>query len=269
MKKQLGYLILITMFLSCSKKGINYNIPTPVSPDFEMIVTGNSPNATVKFVNKTAAATTYKWAFGLGSNVQTSTDATPADIIVDKAGVFTVTLEGFNQAGSKSITKTISIGGYSALVEYNNLKFGDRNIGTESYIFSTSLGRFFKLNEVNSDNGPKIDIVYYKNGCCFSQGFQSPDSTFYLPISIAGARKTITMNYQGNSIINTTQFEALRNDSLLRSVNIYDDYAIFPAGLAYPKFVYFTNADNKKGVIRLKSYTDYAYVLGDIKVQKY
>jgi hypothetical protein len=113
------------------------------------------------------------------------------------------------------------------LIEYNNLKFGDRNIGTESYVFPTSLGSFFKLNEINSTNGPKIDLVYYKDGCCSFQHFQSQDSTHYTLVSIPGARKTIVMNYNGNTIINAAQFDLLRNDSLLKALNIYYDNSFF------------------------------------------
>lgn len=256
--------------MSCSKKENNVYVSTLVLPDFEMTATGNSPNATIKFVNKTTGATTYKWSFGLGSNVATTTDVNPADIAVDKAGVFTVSLQATNQDGSKTITKEITIGGYSGLIEYNNLKFGDRNIGTESYVFSTSLGSFFKLNEINSSNGSKIDLVYYKDGCCSFQHFQSPDSTHYTPVNIPGAKKTIVMNYKGNTIINTAQFDMLRNDSLLKTVNIYYDNTILLSGFGYPKFIYFINGDNKRGVIRLKSYaSDHSYVVGDIKVQKY
>jgi PKD repeat protein len=269
MKNLVGCLLVI-MFMSCSKKETNENLPTPVLPDFEMTLTGNSPTATVKLINKTLGATAYKWSFGMGSNVTTSTNVNPADILVDKAGIFTVSLEASNQAGSKTITKDISIGGYSALLEYNNLKFGDRNIGTEPYVFSTSLGSFYRLNEINSTNGSKIDLVYYKNGCCSFQHFQSPDSTHYTPVAIPGARKTIVMNYNGNTIINAAQFDALRNDSLLKTVNIYYDNSVLLSGFGYPHFIYFINADNKRGVIRLKSYAnDYSHVVGDIKVQKY
>jgi PKD repeat protein len=87
--------------MSCSKKESNVNVPTPVLADFEMTATGASPNATVKFVNKTTGATSYKWSFWQGSSVTTAADMNPADINVDKASFLPYRFKPVTKMGAK------------------------------------------------------------------------------------------------------------------------------------------------------------------------
>ena len=270
---------IIATILSCSKKDSTApNTPvTPPAPaaiaDFDITVTGQSPNALVTLVNKSANATSYIWTYSIGADTTGVTLASPQIIKVDKAGSFSVTLDAINSVGTKTITKQVNIAGYSALISYPNLKFGDRGLSTLPYCFSTKLGRFFQLNEITNSTGPDIDIVFWKNSCCGAQTIESPNNTIIGPVSIPGARSTTLMMQVGQNIINFAQFNAQANDSLLKAINIYHFTAFLQsnsAGIGYPQFVYFINADNKRGVICLKYHAnDYTHVLGDIKVQKY
>jgi PKD repeat protein len=279
MKNIIGCTLLL-LCISCSKK--DSNVSTPVVSDFEMVVTGSSPSANIKFMNKSTGATSYIWSFGEGSNVTTATDINPADITVDKAGVFTVSLQATSQAVTKITTKSITVNGINGLKEFSNLKFGDRVIGSVPFLFSTSTGSFYSPNQINNEEGPKIDIVYFKLGLNFGHSFLPPDTAYRsgftpngqeaTPIFIPGARFTKVLNCSGNAYINSAQYDAMITDSLLKTLNIYHEpcsrISNFPS--LYPQFVYFINADNKRGVIRIKSLAlDQSYVLADIKVQKY
>lgn len=282
MKKMNGSLWLIRIFFvsliftGCSKGGDSATPAPPppapepvVSADFDISVTGKAPNAALSLVNKSENATSFKWEFSQGAGIDTSVATTPTGLVIDKKGTFTVALTARRGNASKIITKSVVVDGFSAVVTYTDVKFGIHNLGTLPYMFSTSEGRLYQRSELNATTGPKIDLVFFKDGYNSLAFFMPPNYiTFYKDLVIPGAQRTDVINYQeGTPQLTLEQFNGVVNDSLLGSLNIYDNHAYF-GGNNPPNIVLFKNGAGRKGAINVKELRS-DHMLMDIKVQKY
>lgn len=94
----LVWMPLVTMLASsCSKEEA-----VPVSTDYDFVVVDNdySIPVSIKIVNKTVGADSYKWTF-IGADRTSSTGRSPGTLVYDQLGTYIILLEASNADGSK------------------------------------------------------------------------------------------------------------------------------------------------------------------------
>lgn len=234
--------------ISCGEEPVKAEL----TPDFEILVTGEAPNARLSLINKTAGAESYQWMFDEGASLRTSSDSEPA-IAVDKAGDFMVTLQATAGNETREITKRVTIGGNSPIKTFSNIYFSFTNSGR---FFSTETGKLYKKNEVDKLNGRNIDLAF--SGI---DGFESPRNDGDIP----GATITKVKNHVTTEFT-VDEFHAMVTDEKLKTLIVEDDDA--PFQLEAPQLILFENSFGKKGVILVKALYE-ENILTDIKVQKY
>ncbi len=260
--RKITFLLIITCLIiySCSK-----DEETPFEVDFTATVSGESPNAQVDITNNSTGATTFSWTFGEGSDIENSSEENPPGISVDKSGDFLITLVISNGSEEKEVTKTVSITGEDAIIIYTDLEFAQKNDDSNyARFFSTSEGMMFGQSEINSTNGPLIDVVFQGGPSSFIF-FESPDNLFDNSFEIPEATSTKVKNY--NSGFEVSLFDGMTDDKELEELVVeHDNEAI--GSLDFPLIVLFENGDGKKGAIKLREINS-VRLLADIKVQKY
>jgi len=234
---------------------------------------------TINFTNKSISATSYKWTFE-GGNPAVSTEENPI-VTFTSAGNHEVTLEASNDKTSQIYKSTITVLPDTNLRILTNIKLGinsahnNNNIGA---MFSTVTRQVYKANEITDENSSLIDIVFQGlNSNLTNNRFISPDqANNYGFLALKNAQSTIFINSQNlcNCGLNftETQFDAMINDSPIKSLNInYSAAGAQEFGFAYPRIILFKTQDGRKGVIKIKDMVKNgagSYILCDIKVQK-
>ena len=253
--------LLLTLFLSSCEKDTTDEI-TPLVADFEVTLTGEAPNATIYITNKTTGASSFEWSFSEGTSIDTVRTETPANFTVDKAGEFTITLAASNDTEEKTFSKTVTIGGNSAILLYEDIEFA-LNADDPDYgrLFSTSTGTMYKDNELTLENGPTIDLAFGSMGRTMYY-FESPDVASY---NVPNATKTKVINY--NAVISISDFSIITDEKLLKDLVIEDDNESF-GNSSFPHIVLFENSKGRKGAIKVQALNG-SSVLVDIKMQKY
>lgn len=261
MSKTTSLLVTICLILfSCSK-----DEETPFEVDFTATVSGESPNAQVNITNNSTGASTFSWTFGIGSDIESSSEKNPVPLSVDKSGDFSITLVISNGSEEKEVSKIVSITGENAIIEFTDLEFAQKNDDSNyDRFFSTSEGLMFEQSEINSTNGPLIDVVFQGGQGSFIF-FESPDELFDKTYEIPDALSTKVKNY--NSGFDVSIFDEMDNDKELKDLTIvHDNEAI--GSLDFPLVVLFENSEGKKGAIKLREINS-DRLLVDIKIQKY
>ncbi|MCT4616456.1 MAG: hypothetical protein N4A49_16495 [Marinifilaceae bacterium] len=245
---------------------ITGTVPTPLSADFEVKITGEAPNAQLEITNNSTSATKFTWTFGEGASINSSEKETPETISVDKAGDLEIKLVSENESEKKEVTKTVSISGNSAILEYNDIKFvQDSTNSIFKLYFSTSEGKLYEESEVTSSISPKIDLISYADNYFNDIKFNDPSDLPYDFPTIEGLTKTIVDNKNTN--FTSSDFDNITDDAQLKSETVTENYTkIDQADL--PVVITFENSAGKKGVIRIKDWTDPNLTV-DIKIQKY
>jgi hypothetical protein len=163
----------------------------------------------------------------------------------------------------------------------SNIKLGINSAHNNSNIgamFSTVTRQVYKANEITNANSSLIDIVFQGLNSNFTYNrFISPDqANNYGFLALNNAQSTIFINSQNlcNCGLNFTeaQFDAMVNDSLIKSLNInYNAAGEQQFGFTYPRIILFKTQDGRKGAIKIKDMVKNgtsSYILCDIKVQK-
>lgn len=234
---------------------------------------------TINFTNKSTSATNYKWTFE-GGNPASSTEENPT-VVFANAGNHEVTLEALNDKTSQIYKATITVLPDTNLRTFTNIKLGintahnNNNIGA---MFSTVTRQVYKANEINDQNSSLIDIVFQGLNSNFTNNrFISPDQVNnYGFLALKNAQSTIFINSQNlcNCGLNftETQFDAMVNDSPIKSLNIsYNAAGAQEFGFTYPRIILFKTQDGRKGAIKIREMVKNgtgSYILCDIKVQK-
>ncbi|MEN8139232.1 MAG: hypothetical protein ABFR62_12440 [Bacteroidota bacterium] len=248
--------------LSCSKDDSDL---VKLNPDFELTVTGESPNAELSITNNSTGATGYQWSLSEGASISTSSDKTPGAITVDKAGDLEVTLIVSNGSVEKEITKTVTVTGNNAVVTYTDLEFAhDGSSDVYGRLFSFETGKMYKDSEISAENGSLIHLAYegWGNSLFF---FESPTVTERY--DVPGATLTLVKNFVIDSIFSVDDFDALEDDSKLKDLTIIDDNNAFGNNY-FPGIILFEISTGQKGVIKAK-YVNSDRIMVDIKIQKY
>lgn len=258
----IAWLTVISLLFSCIKEKDKQQ--PSVEADFEASIVGQAPSATLVLKNNSVEAETYSWTFSEGTSISSSTDKEPSNIILDKAGEVTITLNALKGSDKKSKTVTIQVPGHSAIITYSDLEFAQNSADpTYGRFFSSITGKMYKDVEVNATTGSQIDLGFF--GClCTAIFFYSPDWE-NSDLKIPGATKTLIKNYESG--FNPVNFDVMSDDSKLKPMTIIDDNEAI-GSWKFPLVVLFQNSLGKKGAIKLKSISKNR-LLVDIKIQKY
>ncbi|WP_462281026.1 PKD domain-containing protein [Salinivirga cyanobacteriivorans] len=256
-------LVLLAVMISCSDEDNDGAKPTA---DFELTVTGESPNAELTINNLSSDATSYEWTFGAQTIIETSEEPEPENIIIDKAGKLYVTLRAKNSEGSDSKTDSIEIAGYSAIKTYTDITFGLNENSTYGRFYSFDTEQIYTANLINGENGSSIHIGFNSITTSMLQ-FVSPDNADDAGLAIPNATHTIVDNYQSSPVITVEEFDSMTNDSLLVDMTVTYDQDIFGSS-TIPNMVFFELEDGRKGTIKAKELNS-DNIVTDIKIQKY
>jgi len=250
--------------------------------DFDITWSADDNDMEVPFkaimVNKSINAAFYSWSFA-GASPSSSTDAAPS-VLYNNAGTYSVTLTAKNDKKTASQTKTITLSPNSNLYRFTDVSLGintaQNSVG--SY-FSSVLGKVLKSSEVTTDNGGKIDFVYFGLNSSFTYNkILSPDSAgnyTFLPIPNAVNVQLVNKQETCNCgiALDETTFDSMQDDSWFRTTNISQT----TAGLAQfdnsltPRIILFTTADGRKGAVKIKQFVSagqQSYMVCDIKIMK-
>ena len=262
--KQFTLLVLLfAIMVSCSD---DENDGTKPVSDFELTVTGESPNAELTINNLSSDATSYEWSFSAGASVETSEEAEPQNITVDKAGKLYVMLTAKNSEGSDSKTDSIEIEGFSAIETYTDITFGLDDNSTYGRFYSFDTEQIYTAGAISSQNGSSIHIGFNSNTTSVMK-FVSPDNANDAGVAIPNATHTIVDNYQSSPVITVEEFDSMTNDSLLVDMTVTYDQDVFGSS-TIPNMIFFELEDGRKGSIKAKELNS-DNIVTDIKIQKY
>ncbi len=253
----LSILLAITvLFTNCEEEDT-------VKVDFEIIVTGESPNAIVQLTNTSDEADSFTWTFSEGADVETSDEANP-QITVDKTGEFTITLTAITGSSENTKTKKVNITGVNGIYSYEDIVIGSGLYLEEyGYLLSCETGIVYKEAGLRTSQGSTIDMIIYYN----------PNAKIYI-ISpqafgdfIIPGRTESYFNLNENNSITVTDFNNIKNDQF--STNL--EYIVYDLNFELneiPKIIPFIDSDGKIGLVNIKELFP-EYLLMDVKVQKY
>lgn len=263
MKQFTLLVLLIAVMASCSE---DENEGTKPVADFEITVAGESPNAELTINNLSSDASSYEWTFGAAPIIETSDEADPQNITIDKAGTLYVTLLAKNSEGSDSKTDSIEIAGFSAIETYTDITFGLDNNSTYGRFYSFDTEQIYTAGAINSQNGSSIHIGFNSNTTSMLQ-FISPDNAPDAGVAIPNATHTIVDNYQSDPVITVEEFDSMTTDSLLVDMTVTYDQDVFGSS-TIPNMIFFELEDGRKGSIKAKELNS-DNIVTDIKIQKY
>jgi PKD repeat protein len=231
-----------------------------------------------KLDNHTISATQHKWVAS-GGTLSKTTDSVPT-ITYTTAGNYSITYEATNGKQTKTVTRTITVKPNSGLRAMNNVRLGinTAHSGIGSF-YSTRLRQVFKKDDVNAQNGPMIDLVFFGLSESFTYNrFISPDSApSYTFGEVPGATHTRIINSQEKCgcgfDFTPAEFDIMTKGAVLQPFTIpsvSDGNVPFSSDIL-PRVILFQNALGKKGAIKIKQFVQagqQSYIVCDIKVQK-
>lgn len=260
------------------QKTITFDVLPELNADFDYTVLpiDNDYNAPVKvFIqNNTISATSYSWEV-IGANPSNTTAENPS-FVFNSQGNYQIKLTATNGKQTQTVIKNIQVLAYTNLSIQNDVKFGINTAqNTLGCYYSTVEKTMYKSNQIDSNNGPLIDIVFFGLGSTFSSNvFVSPTNTNAFGLAtIPNATATTYTNKQENcscTVVTENQFNAMTSDAFLQTLSITNETTFFNNGVL-PRIIPFATADGRKGLLKVKSFVNdgaNSYVLVDIKVQK-
>lgn len=255
-------------------------IKEALNPDFDwevdFIDSDFQAPLTLYLKNKSTSATSYQWNIS-GANPSHSTEENPK-FYFSNPGTYSIVLKASNTKETKTLQKQITIYPDHNILSFNDIKLGISTAqATIGSFFSSQLGKVLKKNEINSENGAKIDFGFFGFDDDFSYNqIVSPQEAKNTGLStIPNAIHTKIINSQElvGMQLTSTQFDAIQNGSAFSSINIYESNkgkTPFDKTLI-PRIILFQTADGRKGALKIKGFVSAgkeSYILTDIKIQK-
>jgi PKD repeat protein len=241
----------------------------PVIANFEVEVSGDSPNATVTLENKSSNdAESYLWIFSEGADKDSLTIKNPV-INVDKAGEFTIKLKATRGSESNIFTKKVQIAGKNGVKVFKDIELAMDGTSTEyGRCFSTVTGKIYKDSEVNSANGSLIDLLFINFGNTM-YFFDNPKDEANDGLQIPQGQNVVVDNYPNypDDVFTIEQFDAITDSESLESLTITNGQNSF-GNSSVPCIILFQNAAGFKGAIKAKVMNS-DRMMFDITVQKY
>lgn len=252
----------------------------PLAVDFDIAPSFDDFDYEVPFtaslLNKTTSGLTYEWTASGGEIADRNTEHSVLRLVTP--GTYTVTLTADNGKESKTAVKEVTVKANSNLYTMTGVKFGIKAaVNTIGSFYSLSRLAIIPQGSVTEGNGSDIDIVFFGINTTFEKCyFTSPDMAgsagFY---NIPGATTTYFVNTIETSGISfsSSDFDAMTDDALLRTLNIKQAAGTTAWFIAYPvpRIVLFETADGRKGAVKIKAFVSdlaQSHILADIKFQK-
>jgi len=253
----LSILLAITvLFTNCEEEDT-------VKVDFEIIVTGESPNAIVQLSNTSDEADSFTWTFSEGADLETSDEANP-QITVDKVGEFTITLTATTGSSENKKIKTVNITGVNGIYSYDDIVIGDVFHQEEyGYLLSCETGTVYKEAGLRTSDGSTIDIVVDYNSD-IEVSIYSPHAYGWF---IIPGRTESYFNLNENNSITLMDFNNIQNDQFSANLE-YVEYDLSIELNEVPKIIPFIDSESNIGLVNIKELFP-EYLLVDVKVQKY
>jgi hypothetical protein len=145
--------------------------------------------------------------------------------------------------------------------------FTDISIGwkpnSESYgrIFSSATGKVY-FDGAADTMGKYVDLAFNHFGT-YNMNFVSPASADF-DLKFSGATNTVIRNFVPSDSFRAEAFDTLRNAATIKNLYVYDDGNDF-ASTSIPCLVFFRNNNGKKGIVKVKAYTN-DHIVVDVKV---
>lgn len=255
--------ISISIF-SCSKK--EKEEVNPVTSDFSVTIEGEAPNAIVIVINNSSEASFYEWELGPGLQMDSTKEQSQSKVFLksDRAGSVDIKLKSVNGSESATQSKTIEIGGYSAVKTFKDIPFAiDKNNIHIPRFFSTEKERSYLNYEVDKTNGILIDLALSVNvnGELYFTSPDNPAEKFDIP----SATRTAVQN-SVQTELTISDFDNMISDEKIKGLKIENDNKFFDPTV--PQLILFHNGYDKKGVIKITGING-ERILADIKIQKY
>jgi hypothetical protein len=255
----LSILLAITvLFTNCEEK------EDTVKVDFEIIVTGESPNAIVQLSNTSDEADSFIWTFSEGADVETSEEANP-QITVDKVGEFSITLTATTGSSENTKTKKVNITGVNGIYSYDDVIIGELNhLEIYGCLLDCQNGIVYKENNLSSTKGEKVDIAIRYNAD-YSVRLYNPVKASMVIIS--NAQETL-FNLNENNSITVADFDNIQTDQFYYNVEYAEDYYIRVEFNEIPTIIPFKDHNGKYGLVKIQEIFP-EHLLMDVKAQKY
>jgi PKD repeat protein len=264
------------------KKDTTISVKEDLITDFDISWNADDNDMEVPFkaimINKCTNATAYSWSFA-GATPASSTDSIPT-ALYNIAGTYNIILTAKNDKKTATQAKSITLKPNSNLFRFTDVKLGintaQNSIGC---YFSSVLGTVLKSNEVTTQNGNKIDFVFFGLNSSFNYNkILSPDSAAnytFLPIPNAINTEVIDKQEICNCGISLseTQFDAMLDDTWFKTATINQTVGGLTQfdSLTTPRIVLFQTADGRKGALKIKQFvaaSQQSYIVCDIKIMK-
>ena len=225
--------------------------------------------------NKTVNGISYRWSSN-GGKILNDT-AFHTEIRFESSGDYTVYLEADNLKQKKQQSQTIHIKQNSNIYSFSDIKLGI-NTASHGCFFSSKLRKVFSQNEIDDENGGKIDFAFFGLNSSFNYWtFLSPDKVQDAVFqAIKNAIHTRFILFPENYTVpfSITDFDEMVNDGKLKSISFIPYFSVeeyFTSKINLPKLVLFETDDGRKGVLKIKEIIDegqQSYIVSDIKIQK-
>ena len=225
--------------------------------------------------NKTVNGISYRWSSD-GGKILNDT-AFNTEIRFELPGNYTVYLEADNLKQKKQQSQTVRIKQNSNIYSFSDIKLGI-NTASHGCFFSSGLRKVFSQNEIDDENGGKIDFAFFGLNSAFNYWtFLSPDkvqNAVFQPIKNAIHTRFILFPEKQTIPFSISDFDEMGNDSKLKLISFspyFSGKEYFTSGIDLPKLVLFETDDGRKGLIKIKEIIDdglESYIVCDIKIQK-
>jgi PKD repeat protein len=231
--------------------------------------------AVILLESRTTSVLYYKWE-APGGKIENDT-APQTSVYFEQPGSYTISLTVNNDKETKLIRKDMELFPNKNLLSMTDVRIGINSSKEDGPFFSGYLRRTLKENEINEDNGYRIDFVFFGLNEHFNYcRFLSPDSADIFTFKpVPQAIKTYIVNDLEGTSLNFTAsiFDSMENDMPLRSLNIksFDSGNLFFELNTFPRLILFETGDGRKGALKIKGKTVAginSYIEADIKMQK-
>ena len=259
-------------------------IRLPLSVSFDIMPSFEDDDFEVPFTakldNHTTSAVTHQWSVtGNNGTINSPTDSIPT-LQINTPGTYTITYTAGNGKQTETVSKSITVYPNSRLRSFQNIRLGinSAQASTGSF-FSTYLRKVISRDDVNSSNGPLIDICYFglSSGFTFNKFISPTEADQWTFQPIPGAQPSIIINKQEScgcgTNVTPAQFDAISSGSFFDAVPVVQTV---PGMMEFdnsllPRVVLFKNAAGKKGAIKITGFVAdnvNSYIICDIKIQK-
>jgi PKD repeat protein len=149
-----------------------------------------------------------------------------AELYIPRGGKYTVCLEVSNGKETKNVFQEIRVEENTNLRTHTGIRPGINTARANHPVYySTRLRKAFKIQEVNEDNGPMIDMVFFGLSANFTYNrFVSPSrlsETTFPAIPDAGHTRFINKTESGSLHLTPLQFTNMHTDALLRNLPLF------------------------------------------------